>query len=246
VHSYFVTGTETVPEDIHTSHDAAIASVVEGVRWCVDNKVSPNTTMWLPAPGSMWADEPEPPTEYYLKLGQAIDEALRETRYYEDSPPEHNGQCQECQDCCIHVDHHYQRNQAGAGLAAVTEAPERIELETPIEVHTGKVASADDWLHRVLPGKLREDPSRSGGFEGAFVFRIAGDLGGTWTATIAGDSVDVSEGDSEEATFSVAMKDEHFVRMMNGELSGHMAFLTGKLKFRGNVGAAMKLQGLLF
>jgi putative sterol carrier protein len=42
------------------------------------------------------------------------------------------------------------------------------------------------------------------------------------------------------------MKDENFVKMMNGELSGPNAFMTGKLKFKGAVSQAMKLRGLLF
>jgi putative sterol carrier protein len=42
------------------------------------------------------------------------------------------------------------------------------------------------------------------------------------------------------------MKDEDFVKLMNGELNGQVAFMSGKLKFKGSMSTAMKLQGLLF
>jgi len=40
------------------------------------------------------------------------------------------------------------------------------------------------------------------------------------------------------------MKDDNFVKMVNGGLSGPKAFMTGKLKFKGEMSAALKLQKL--
>jgi putative sterol carrier protein len=42
------------------------------------------------------------------------------------------------------------------------------------------------------------------------------------------------------------MKDENFMSLMNGEINGQQAFMSGKLKFKGNMSKAMKLQELLF
>ena len=110
-----------------------------------------------------------------------------------------------------------------------------------------KVEKPSDWFENVLPGKLTANPEKSGGFNGSFGFKITGDNGGEWTVTISGKELTVKPGTMDPAAvFSITIKDEHFVKLMNGELSGQSAFMTGKLKFKGSMSVAMKLQGLLF
>src|SRR5215472_2163490 len=110
-----------------------------------------------------------------------------------------------------------------------------------------KIEKASDWFNTVLPAKLNAHPEKAGGFNGSFAFKITGDAGGEWTVTINGKEMSVKEGAMDpSAVFSITIKDEDFVKLMNGQLSGQVAFMTGKLKFKGSMGTAMKLQGLLF
>jgi hypothetical protein len=51
---------------------------------------------------------------------------------------------------------------------------------------------------------------------------------------------------SKVGGFSGNMKSESFMSLMNGEINGQQAFMSGKLKFKGNMSKAMKLQELLF
>ena len=102
-----------------------------------------------------------------------------------------------------------------------------------------------DWFVNVLPDKAK-DPKKTKGFEGAFAFKITGDEGGQWTAVIKDGDLTVNDGVQDDAVFVITVKSEDFVNMMNGKLSGQVAFMSGKLKFKGNMGQAMKLQGLLF
>lgn len=103
------------------------------------------------------------------------------------------------------------------------------------------------WFDEVLPRKVAETPEKTGGFEGALLFNITGDDGGVWTVHFRGPgAVEVQTGDSGDSGFSVKMKAKNFVSMMNGEITGAQAFMTGKLKFKGDVSKAMKLRGLLF
>ena len=67
-----------------------------------------------------------------------------------------------------------------------------------------------------------------------------------WTAVLKNAELKVEQGIKEDSVFTITVKDDDFVKMMNGELSGQVAFMSGKLKFKGNMGQAMKLQGLLF
>jgi putative sterol carrier protein len=110
-----------------------------------------------------------------------------------------------------------------------------------------KIEKASDWFNNVLPGKLTANPDKAGGFNGSFTFKITGDTGGEWTVSINGKEMNVKEGEIDpNAAFGITIKDEDFVKLMNGQLSGQTAFMTGKLKFKGSMGTAMKLQGLLF
>ncbi|MFK7989658.1 MAG: SCP2 sterol-binding domain-containing protein [Sandaracinaceae bacterium] len=103
-----------------------------------------------------------------------------------------------------------------------------------------------EWFDRVLPETVATEPEKLAGFVGSMRFQITGEHGGIWTVHFDKDQVNVTEGEDGEPGFSVKMKDKNFVKMMNGELSGPNAFMTGKLKFKGDVSKAIKLRGLLF
>ena len=46
------------------------------------------------------------------------------------------------------------------------------------------------------------------------------------------------------ASITLKMKDVDYVKLVNNELSGQKAFMSGKLKFKGDMNAGMKLQKL--
>jgi putative sterol carrier protein len=109
-----------------------------------------------------------------------------------------------------------------------------------------KIEKPADWFDKVLPATVAEHPEKTGGFKGTIAFYIAGDDGGEWSVQVDDGKVTVSREIPPDAGFTVKMKDANFVKMMNGELSGPTAFMTGRLKFKGEVSQAMKLRGLLF
>ncbi len=121
---------------------------------------------------------------------------------------------------------------------AVQPAAQQEEKAVP------KVERAAEWFDRVLPEEF--DPRKAGGFSGTFCFTIAGDRGGEWSVTIDGDDLNIETGLSPDPVFNVDMKDVNFMDLMNGEINGQQAFMSGKLKFKGNMSKAMKLQELLF
>lgn len=52
-------------------------------------------------------------------------------------------------------------------------------------------------------------------------------------------------GGSEAPEVTLMMKAEDFAKIMRGELNSQMAFMTGKLKFKGDMNFLMKLGGLM-
>jgi putative sterol carrier protein len=87
----------------------------------------------------------------------------------------------------------------------------------------------------------RVDPSRTEGMNNSYVFDIDG--AGTWTVRVADGAVKVSEG-AEEADATITTSEETFEKIAAGDLNPTTAYMTGKLKLKGNMGAAMKLQKL--
>jgi putative sterol carrier protein len=62
--------------------------------------------------------------------------------------------------------------------------------------------------------------------------------------TVANEAIDVKLGKHASPNITITMKESDYLDMINGKLNGQMAFMTGKLKIAGDMGLALKLQGL--
>ncbi len=90
-----------------------------------------------------------------------------------------------------------------------------------------------------LPGRV--SPDRIEGMNNTYVFDIEGV--GAWTVAIADGTIEVTEGAGDaDCTFSASQ--ENFEKIIAGEQNATTAYMTGKLKIKGDMGAAMKLQKL--
>jgi putative sterol carrier protein len=90
-----------------------------------------------------------------------------------------------------------------------------------------------------LEGRI--DPSKTAGMTNSYVFEING--AGTWKVDVQDGSVSVTEGGGDaDATISAA--EETFEQIASGDMNATTAYMTGKLKIKGDMGAAMKLQKL--
>jgi len=87
----------------------------------------------------------------------------------------------------------------------------------------------------------RIDPSKTAGMTNSYVFEIDG--AGTWKVDVQDGSVSVTEGGGE-ADATISASEETFGQIASGDLNATTAYMTGKLKIKGDMGAAMKLQKL--
>jgi putative sterol carrier protein len=90
-----------------------------------------------------------------------------------------------------------------------------------------------------LEGRL--DPSKTAGMTNSYVFEIDG--AGTWRVDVDDGKVSVAEGNGD-ADATIAASEETFQQIASGDLNATTAYMTGKLKVRGDMGAAMKLSRL--
>jgi putative sterol carrier protein len=90
-----------------------------------------------------------------------------------------------------------------------------------------------------LEGRI--DPSKTAGMTNSYVFEIEG--AGTWKVDVDDGKVSVSEG-AGEADATISATEETFQKIASGDQNATTAYMTGKLKIKGDMGAAMKLQKL--
>jgi putative sterol carrier protein len=86
------------------------------------------------------------------------------------------------------------------------------------------------------------DGSRTAGMTNTYVFDVEG--AGQWTVAVDDGKVNVTEGASADPDCTITSSEENFERIVSGELNPTSAYMTGKLKVKGDMGAAMKLQKL--
>jgi putative sterol carrier protein len=87
----------------------------------------------------------------------------------------------------------------------------------------------------------RVDPAKTAGMTNSYVFEIDG--AGTWKVDVDNGKVSVAEGGGE-ADATISATEETFQKIAAGEQNATTAYMTGKLKIKGDMGAAMKLQKL--
>ena len=87
----------------------------------------------------------------------------------------------------------------------------------------------------------RADSSKTAGMSNSFLFDIDG--AGQWKVDVDDGAVSVIEGGGD-ADVTIATSQETFEKIIAGEQNPTSAYMTGKLKVKGDMGAAMKLQKL--
>ena len=87
----------------------------------------------------------------------------------------------------------------------------------------------------------RADTSKTAGMTNSYVFDIDG--AGQWTVNVDDGAVSVAEG-AGDGDVTISASQEVFERIIAGEQNPTSAYMTGKLKIKGDMGAAMKLQKL--
>ena len=87
----------------------------------------------------------------------------------------------------------------------------------------------------------RADPAKTAGMSNTYVFDVQ-DVG-QWTVAVEDGAVTVTEG-AGEADCTISASEDTLVKIAKGEANATTAYMTGKLKIQGDMGAALKLQKL--
>ena len=93
-----------------------------------------------------------------------------------------------------------------------------------------------------MPGRFK--PDRAQGVKAQIQYDITGEGGGTYHADIADGKCTVSDGPAAAPTLTLTMTSQDWLDMLAGKLNGQVAFMSGKLRIKGDMGLAMRLAGM--
>jgi len=97
----------------------------------------------------------------------------------------------------------------------------------------------------VMKRRVESNPAKVAGLTAAYQFELTGDGGGTYHAVFDKGATDIGEGPTANPGCTVTMAATDFLAMVGGQLNPTAAFMGGKLKLKGDMGLAMKLQSLI-
>jgi putative sterol carrier protein len=93
--------------------------------------------------------------------------------------------------------------------------------------------------------RVDNHPTKLAGIKAVFQFDISGADPGIYSVAIADGKGVVTEGTHASPDITITMACSDFADMVEGKLDGIKAFMTGKLKVKGDMMLAMQLQSLL-
>jgi putative sterol carrier protein len=97
-----------------------------------------------------------------------------------------------------------------------------------------------EFFEEVLPRRFK--PDKALGIDVTVQVNITGPNGGDWVVTIKNQKLEAKEGTHPSPTLELDMAETDYMDLVNGKMSGEKAFITGKLRFKGNIGLALKLK----
>ncbi len=93
-----------------------------------------------------------------------------------------------------------------------------------------------------MPNQFNADAAK--GMNAVYQYDITGDGGAQFHTEIKDGTIAVTEGTHASPNITITMVAKDYLDLVNGKLNGQMAFMSGKLKIKGDMSLAMKLQSL--
>src|SRR5437660_5356748 len=112
-----------------------------------------------------------------------------------------------------------------------------------VNLTVGNVAAADASTPQQVFDSMRESfkADKAKGVHARYQWDLSGPNGGQWWIEVNDGTYRMGKGQIEHPNVSFIAKDKDWVAICNDQLSGTWAYLTGRLKVRGDQATARKL-----
>jgi putative sterol carrier protein len=88
------------------------------------------------------------------------------------------------------------------------------------------------------------NPNAAQGLDVVFQFNITGEGEGNWNVTVKQGACQIQEGTHDAPSVTLTMSGETWLGIVNKELNGMQAFMSGKLKASGDIMLAQRIEQL--
>lgn len=93
--------------------------------------------------------------------------------------------------------------------------------------------------------QLQKNAENNKGISGVFQFDISGDDPMNFYLKLDNGTPETGEGNIDNPNITISMNSSDYKDLVDGKLNGTMAFMSGKLKVKGDISLAMKLESIL-
>ena len=88
------------------------------------------------------------------------------------------------------------------------------------------------------------NPAKAEGVDAVFQFDLTGEKGGQYWVRVADQQAEVHQGAHDAPTMTVTAAADDYLALVNGDLNPVTAFMQGKVKVKGDMGLALRLQAM--
>ena len=114
-----------------------------------------------------------------------------------------------------------------------------IFLTLGLETMSAASSSTPEDVFDGMRKSFRADKAK--GVNARYQFELSGPNGGSWFIEVNNGKSKIARGRIDNSNVTFVASDKDWVALSNGKLNGSWAFLTGRLKIRGDHGLAKKL-----
>lgn len=104
-----------------------------------------------------------------------------------------------------------------------------------------RVSSVQEIFENIQEGF---QPDKAEGVNAIFQFDLTGTNGGQYWVKVADKQMEAHQGVHDAPTMTIVSTADDYIALVNGELNPMMAFMQGKIKVKGDMGLALKLQAI--
>lgn len=105
--------------------------------------------------------------------------------------------------------------------------------------------SPQEIFDQKIHAKIQSKPDMADKVNAVYRFDLSGPAGGTWIVDLKKGGTNGVRKADEQGQCTITMTDTDFVSLIDGSLNPQRAFMSGKLKVKGDMSLAMKLTQVL-